>query len=248
MRTLSVLLAVLVFAAVYHPPGPQRDQMHLRIGYFIRTIAALNRIGLALKPRLWLLKGLRSLFPVAVTGGSGWLFKWLLKATEYLIVNSRSDADAQAALAIMKHVHGGGKAGMYRDRIADQMCRDPDEELSYYGTAARCNMSIIIYNLPSGCRLWFNMLLGGDIAVGWGFLQPGADYPEFWSRPPEPEATPESRAPATATRQRRSLRRRSQSRPARREIALANPRSSHRPPADSPVRTRADLRAPGDLM
>ena len=47
---------------------------------------------------------------------------------------------------------------MYRDRIADQMCRDPDEERSYYGTAARCNMSIIIYNLPSGCRLWFNML------------------------------------------------------------------------------------------
>ena len=164
--------------------------MHLRIGYFLRLIAGLNRIGLALKPRLWLLKALKALFPAAMTGGSGWLFKLLLRATEYLIVNSRSDADAQSALAIMKQVHG--KGAMYRDRIADQMCRDPDEERIYYGTAARCNMSIIIYNLPSGCRLWFNMLKGGDIAVGWGFLQPGAEEPEFWSRPAEPEATLET--------------------------------------------------------
>ena len=157
--------------------------MHLRIGYFIRSIAALNRIGLNLKPRLWLFKAARALFPVAVTGGSGWLFKWLLKATEYLIINSRSDADAQAALAIMKHVHGGGKGGgMYRDRIADQMCREADEELTYHSNVAPEPMSIIIYNLPSGCRLWFNMLPGGEIAVGWGFLQPGAGEPEFWRR------------------------------------------------------------------
>ena len=119
--------------------------MHLRIGYFIRTIAVLNRIGLALQPRVWLLKAAKELFPVAVTGGSSWLFKWLLKATEYLIVNSRSDADAQAALAIMKHVHGGGKGGgMYRDRIADQMCREADEELTYHSNVAPEPMSIII--------------------------------------------------------------------------------------------------------
>ena len=162
--------------------------MHLRIGWFIRLIAALNRIGLALKPRLWLLKLLKALFPVAVGGGS-WLFKLLLKATEYLIVSSRSDADAQAALAILKHVHGGGSnGGMYRDRIADQMCRPPDEEVSYYSDASRCNMSAIIYSLPSGCRLWFIMLLGGDIAVGWGFLSPGEDDAQKpWRRqPPSP--------------------------------------------------------------
>ena len=83
----------------------------------------------------------------------------------------------------MKHVHGGGKGGgMYRDRIADQMCREADEELTYHSNVAPEPMSIIIYNLPSGCRLWFNMLPGGEIAVGWGFLQPGAGEPEFWRR------------------------------------------------------------------
>ena len=71
---------------------------------------------------------------------------------------------------------------MYRDRIADQMCREADEELTYHSNVAPEPMSIIIYNLPSGCRLWFNMLPGGEIAVGWGFLQPGADEPEFWRR------------------------------------------------------------------
>ena len=80
---------------------------------------------------------------------------------------------------------------MYRDRIADQMCRAPDEEVSYYGTVERCNMSAIIYNLPSGCRLWFIMLLGGDIAVGWGFLPPGADDAQKpWRRNP-PAIPPE---------------------------------------------------------
>ena len=49
--------------------------MHLRIGCFIRTIAVLNRIGLALQPRVWLLKAAKELFPVAMTGGSSWLFK-----------------------------------------------------------------------------------------------------------------------------------------------------------------------------
>lgn len=167
--------------------------MHLKIGYFLRPIAALNRLGLALKPRLWLCKALRAVFPIVIDGPT-WLFKLLLKVAERLIARSRSDADAQAALAILKQVHG--KGAMYRDRIAVQMCREPDEELSYYSTVAHGNMSVIVYNLPSGCRLWFNMLPDGEIAVGWGFLQPQEDDGEmFWRRQP---AQPGVRSPRSA--------------------------------------------------
>ena len=140
------------------------------------------------------------MFPVVVDGGSTWLFKLLLKAVEHLIINSRSDADAQAALAILKGVHGG-RGAMYRDRIADQMCREADEELSYYSDVSRGNMSVIIYNLSSGCRLWFNMLQGGEIAVGWGFLHPGDDDGDmFWRRQSNGETgTANAKSPAESS-------------------------------------------------
>ena len=96
---------------------------------------------------------------------------------------------------------------MYRDRIAEQMCREPDEELSYVSAVAPGNMSVIIYNLSSGCRLWFNMLPGGEIAVGWGFLQPGEDDGEmFWRKLPggpevkhRPASSQGSRGPMPST-------------------------------------------------
>ena len=129
------------------------------------------------------------MFPDVGEEKYSWLLKLLLKAIEYLVTNSRPDADAQAALAILKVVHGRG--AQYRERIAEQMGREPDEQLSYNSAVALGNMSVIIYNLPSGCRLWFNMLPGGEIAVGWGFLPPGEDDGEmFWRRSPpkDPEA------------------------------------------------------------
>ena len=157
--------------------------MHLKIGYFLRFIAALNRVGLGFRSRLWLFKALRVVFPVVVDGGSTWLFKLLLKAVEHLIINSRSDADAQAALAILKGVHGG-RGAMYRDRIADQMCREADEELSYYSDVSRGNMSVIIYNLSSGCRLWVQHVAGwGDRCRDGVSSHPGDDDGDmFWRR------------------------------------------------------------------
>ena len=182
--------------------------MHLKIGYFLRFIAALNRVGLGFRSRLWLFKALRVVFPVVVDGGSTWLFKLLLKAVEHLIINSRSDADAQAALAILKGVHGGSRVlirgAMYRDRIADQMCREADEELSYYSDVSRGNMSVIIYNLSSGCRLWFNMLQGGEMAaavVDGSFLHPGDDDGDmFWRRQSNGETgTANAKSPAESS-------------------------------------------------
>ena len=44
---------------------------------------------------------------------------------------------------------------MNRSRIVEQMCREPDEESSFYSDTACGDMGVMIYNMPGGSRLRF---------------------------------------------------------------------------------------------
>ena len=59
----------------------------------------------------------------------------------------------QSSPAILKEVHGGNPGPMFRSRIVEQMCREPDEESSFYSDIACGDMGVMIYNLPGGSRL-----------------------------------------------------------------------------------------------
>lgn len=57
-------------------------------------------------------------------------------------------------MEVMKTVHGGSYP-MFQDRILSEMGREPDDEHVYYSSVVRGNMTVIVYKLPSGCRIWF---------------------------------------------------------------------------------------------
>ena len=153
--------------------------MELKACYFFQLVALANRLGIAIKPFLWVSKLLVWLTPPAVC--PRWLVKLALKLIEELAKKSRADADALFAMEVMKTVHGGGFP-MFKDRILLQMCREPDEEHTYYSSVARGNMTSMVYRLPSGCRIWFNVLARSSV-VGSGILQPGeSDEKMFWKQ------------------------------------------------------------------
>lgn len=153
--------------------------MQLKICYFLGLVATANRLGVAVKPFLWATKFLIWLIPPVIC--PRWLVKLVLKLLEELAKKSRVDADAAFAMEVLKIVHGGSFP-MFRDRIVLQMCREPDKEHVYYSSVARGNMSVLVYQLPSGCRLWFNVHAGSSV-VGAGVLQPGeSDDDMFWNQ------------------------------------------------------------------
>ena len=159
--------------------------MTLKICHFLKLVEIANRLGIAMKSFLWVARCLVWLAPTAAC--PRWLVKLALKLIEELVKRSRVDADALFAMDVLKTVHGGGFPGggfpMFRDRIILEMCREPDEEHTYYSSVARGNMSVAVYRLPSGCRIWFNML-GGNVAVSSGILQPAeSDDDMFWKKP-----------------------------------------------------------------
>ena len=154
--------------------------MQLKACYFLKLVAVANQLGIAVKPFLWVAKWLVWLIPPAVS--PRWLVKLALKLIVELAKKSRADADARFVMEVLKTVHGGGFP-MFKDRIILQMCREPDEEHTYYSNTAHGNMSVMVYMLPSGCRLWFNVLAGSSV-VGSGLLQPGESEDEmFWKQP-----------------------------------------------------------------
>ena len=160
--------------------------MQLKICYFLKFVAAANRLGVAVKPFLWATKFLVWLIPPVVC--PRWLVKLALKLLAELAKKSRVDTDAAFAMDVLKVVHGGGFP-MFRDRIVVQMCREPDEEHVYFSSVVRGNMSVLVYELPSGCRLWFNVHAGSSV-VGAGILQPGAsDADMFWNQSKDRPAT-----------------------------------------------------------
>ena len=52
---------------------------------------------------------------------------------------------------------------MNRSRIVEQMCREPDEESSFYSDTACGDMGVMIYNMPGGSRLRFITLPSSDV-------------------------------------------------------------------------------------
>ena len=151
----------------------------LKASYFLRLVAIANRLGIAIKPFLWFSKVLVWLTPPAVC--PRWLVKLVLKLIEELSNRSRVDADARFAMEVMKVVHGGSYP-MFMERILLEMGHEPDEEHAYYSSVARGTMTVIVYKLPSGCRIWFNVLAGSSI-VGGGILQPDeSDEKMFWKQ------------------------------------------------------------------
>ncbi len=152
------------------------ERAYLRIGYFVRLIAVVNRVGLALRPRQRAIKLVtRALFLIlrVADASPSWpvssLIKLLVKSLLYLVDKSRADADAEFAMALLKEVHGGRDlcGPMFKSRIVEQMCREPDEESSFYSDLVRGDMRVMIYNLPGGSRLRFIMLPSSDAIVGW---------------------------------------------------------------------------------
>ena len=75
-------------------------------------------------------------------------------------------------MALLKEVHGGRDlcGPMFKSRIVEQMCREPDEESSFYSDLVRGDMRVMIYNLPGGSRLCFIMLPSSDAIVGWKII------------------------------------------------------------------------------
>ena len=75
-------------------------------------------------------------------------------------------------MALLKEVHGGRDlcGPMFKSRIVEQMCREPDEESSFYSDLVRGDMRVMIYNLPGGSRLRFIMLPSSDAVVGWKII------------------------------------------------------------------------------
>ena len=153
------------------------SRAYLKIGYFVRPIAVATRLGLMLQPRQRAIKWVaRALFLVlrVADASPSWpvssLIKLLVQLLLHLVSKSRPDADAEFALAILKEVHGGNPGPMFRSRIVEQMCREPDEESSFYSDIACGDMGVMIYNLPGGSRLRFIVLPSSDAVVGWKII------------------------------------------------------------------------------
>ena len=150
------------------------SRAYLKVAYFVRLIAIATRLGLALQPRQRAIKWVTRAFFLALrvagadlTGPVSLLIKLLVKLLLNLVSKSRPDADAEFALSILKEVHGGGSGSMNRSRIVEQMCREPDEESSFYSDTACGDMGVMIYNMPGGSRLRFITLPSSDVVVGW---------------------------------------------------------------------------------
>lgn len=165
------------------------SNMQLKIGYFVPFVGFMNRLGLNMRPHMWKVKLAAKLLPVAIDVGPGWLVKLLIGLLEHVAKKSISDGDAQFALKMFQEVYGGVIL-VTRERVVGHMCREPDKELEYYAPIACGNMKVMIYDLPTGSRIWFNLLASTSV-VGWGILQPGEDDSEmFWRR----DLTQEERA------------------------------------------------------
>ena len=156
----------------------------LKVHYFLTLVARANRAGIATKPYLWLAKGLLWAIPPGVC--PRWLAKLALKLIDELAKRSRADADARFAMEVLKIVHVGDRDyspyPMFREHIVEQMGREPDEEIPHDGGAMIGRTRVMLYSLPSGCRLWFNAQPNG-IVVGGGIMQPeDPDGDMFWNR------------------------------------------------------------------
>ena len=113
----------------------------------------------------------------------------MIALLEHVAKKSISDGDAQFALKMFQEVYGGVIL-VTRERVIGHMCREPDDEVEYYAPIACGNMKVMIYELSTGSRIWFNLLASTSV-VGWGILQPGEDDSEmFWRR----DLTQEKRA------------------------------------------------------
>lgn len=155
--------------------------MQLRIGYFVSFVGLMNRLGLNVRSHMWKVKLAGKLLPVAIDVGPSWVVKLLIRFLEQVAKKSISDGDARFALNMFQEVYGGVLL-VTRERVVGHMCREPDEELEYYAPVACGNMKIVIYKLPTGSRIWFNLLASTSV-VGWGILQPDEDDSEmFWKR------------------------------------------------------------------
>ena len=163
--------------------GGEVSRAYLKAGYFLRLIDIVTRVALAIQPHQKVVKGVsKVLFLVLRIADAtpSWplnlAVKSLVKLLLHLVNKSRPDADAAFAMEILHAVHGGRglSAPMFKDRIVEQMCREPDEEWSYYSEAAYHQMGVMFYNLPGGSRLRFLMHVPEDIVVGWKIVPSGA--------------------------------------------------------------------------
>ncbi|MYH63323.1 MAG: hypothetical protein F4148_16750 [Caldilineaceae bacterium SB0675_bin_29] len=158
-----------------------KSNMQLKIGYFVPFVGFMNRLGLNMRPHLWKVQLAAKLLPVAIDVGPSWVVKLLIAILEHVAKKSISDGDAQFALKMFQEVYGGVIL-VTRERVVGHMRREPDEEVEYYAPIACGNMKAMIYELPTGSRIWFNLLASTSV-VGWGILQPGQDDSEmFWRR------------------------------------------------------------------
>ena len=92
-------------------------------------------MGMAARPYLWLTKGLVWLLPA--DDCPRWLLRLALRLLDELAKRSRADSDARFAMDVLKVVHVGDRDyspyPMFRERIVEQMGREPDEEIPYDG-------------------------------------------------------------------------------------------------------------------
>ena len=156
----------------------------LKVHYFLKLVARANRLGMAARPYLWLTKGLVWLLPA--DDCPRWLLRLALRLIDELANRSRADADARFVMEVLKVVHVGDRDyspyPMFRERIVEQMGREPDEEFPYDGGSMIGKTRVMLYGLPSGCRLWFNTQPNG-IVIGGGVMQPEEpDDDMFWNR------------------------------------------------------------------
>ena len=153
--------------------------MRLKVGHFLKLVAIANRLGIAAKPYLWLVKGLTRFIPPSVC--ARWIVKLVVGLFVELSTRSSVDADARFAREVLMTIHGDSFP-LYMDRITEQMCREPDEEHPFEDNSTAFKTSAMVYTFPSGCRMWFTVW-GGDTVVGSGILKPEeADDEMFWNR------------------------------------------------------------------
>ena len=157
------------------------SRAYLKAGYFLRSISIVTRVGLAIQPHqrlvkwvskfLFLVLRIADVTPIWLVSTS---VKLLIRFLLHVINKSKSDADAEFAMEILHVVHGGRRLSMpmFKERIVEQMCREPDGEWSGYGDYRQ--MGVMVYNLPSGSWLWFLMHVPEGIIVGWKIISPGA--------------------------------------------------------------------------
>ena len=170
--------------------------MKLKLWHILRIVSVANRLGIAARPFLWIMKLIAWLIPPGIC--ARWVVKLVVKLIAELAKTSREDADAMVAMSVLNTVHGAGYPGggfpMFRSRIVSEMGREPDEEQPYYSSVSRGNMNVFIYRLPNGYRIWFNQF-GDDSVVGAGIRKPGqSDDDMFWSQNRRPHATESARS------------------------------------------------------